>query len=101
MAVKKVKNVLHPKSSVRTGKLKKTFWLLDVNYELREDKPELWMWGIEDTGQHVVVIDKNCQDYFYIVQRENTHSEIVIRQIPKTEFPHIIKNGASRKEILR
>ena len=92
MAVKKVKNVLPNRlCSVGHGKLKKVFWLLDINYELRGDKPELWMWGVDIEGQRVLIIDKNYQDYFYIVLKDGANPEAVIKQIQKPEFPHITK----------
>jgi DNA polymerase I len=71
--------------------LKKTFWLLDVNYELRGDKPELWMWGIDDMGKRVLIIDKGFHDYFYIVLKEGASPKVIVKQIQKTEFSHIMK----------
>jgi DNA polymerase I len=39
-----------------------TFWLLDVNYEVKNDKPEIWLWGIDEFGRRILVIDKNFLD---------------------------------------
>ena len=99
MAVKKVKNVLPNRLCVPGRRqLKRTFWLLDINYELRGDKPELWMWSIDATGKRVLIIDKNYQDYFYIVLKENANPETVIKQIQKTEFPYITKMEPTEKK---
>ena len=78
--------------------MKKTFWLLDVNYELHEDKPELWIWGIDDTGKRVLIIDKSFQDYFYVVLKDGTSPETVIKQITKTQFPLITKTELVEKK---
>ena len=31
--------------------MKVSFWLLDVNYEVREHKPEMWIWCIDNHGK--------------------------------------------------
>jgi DNA polymerase I len=43
--------------------MKLTFWLLDINYEIKNDKPEIWLWGISSSGERVLVIDRNFQAY--------------------------------------
>ena len=79
--------------------MKKTFWLLDINYETKNSEPELWMWGIAENGQRVLIIDKNFQDYFYVVLEEDTSPEAVIKQIleRKTEYPYITKMESIEK----
>jgi DNA polymerase I len=80
--------------------LKKLFWLLDINYELRNDQPELWMWGIDDSGNRVLIIHKDFQDYFYIVLKENAQPQTIIKQIQqqKTEFSLITKTETTDKK---
>ena len=31
------------------------FWFLDINYEVGEHKPEIWIWGIDEKGQEKVL----------------------------------------------
>jgi DNA polymerase I len=78
--------------------LKKAFWLLDVNYEQRENKPQLWMWGIDTQGKRILIVDKNFQDYFYIVLKEGANPETVVKQITKTAFPLITKTEPTEKK---
>ena len=47
--------------------MKLTFWLLDINYEVKEHKPEVWLWGIDDKENRVLVIDREFTPYFYAV----------------------------------
>ncbi|MFB3888199.1 MAG: DNA-directed DNA polymerase [Candidatus Bathyarchaeia archaeon] len=47
-----------------------TFWLLDINSEMKEGLPELWMWGITANSERVLVIDRNFLNYFYAVTQE-------------------------------
>jgi DNA polymerase I len=71
--------------------LKLTFWLLDVNYEVKEHKPEMWIWGIDDQGKRVLVLDRNFPAYFYAVIKKGEKPEAVIERIlaRKAELPYI------------
>jgi len=74
--------------------MKVVFWLLDVNYEVREQKPEVWIWGIDDKGQRTLIIDPNFLTYFYLVIKEGTNPQSIIQNIESrktSEFPSIIK----------
>lgn len=46
------------------------FWLLDVNYEVAENRAQIWLWGIDATGQRILIIDDTFPDYFYAVVEE-------------------------------
>jgi len=73
--------------------VKIVFWLLDVNYEVREHKPEIWIWGIDDKEQRILIIDRNFLAYFYMVVKDGQNPQTVIERIKarKTEFPSILK----------
>jgi DNA polymerase I len=73
--------------------MKITFWLLDVNYEVKEHKPEMWMWGIDNQGKRVLILDRNFPAYFYAVIREGENPQAVIEDIlsRKAELPFIIR----------
>lgn len=34
--------------------MKKTFWLPDVNYKVKDHQPEMWIWGIDEEGKAAV-----------------------------------------------
>jgi len=78
---------------LRLYELKVTFWLLDVNYEVREHKPEMWIWGIDDQGKRVLILDRNFLAYFYAVVKEGENPQAVIEKISsrKAEFPFILR----------
>jgi DNA polymerase I len=73
--------------------LKKIFWLLDVNYEVRNGHPELWIWGIDDTAKRILIIDPHFTPYFYVVTKESITPDAVIKTIKQnqTEYPAITK----------
>lgn len=73
--------------------MKVTFWLLDVNYEVKNNTPEIWLWGIDDSGNRVLVIDRNFLAYFYAVIEENVDPAKVVEEIEagKGEYPFITK----------
>ena len=63
--------------------MKVTFWLLDINSESKNDKAELWLWGIDDKGNRVLVIDRNYIDYFYAVVEDGFDASNVAEEIRK------------------
>jgi len=74
--------------------MKLVFWLLDVNSETRAQKPEVWLWGIDNKGQRVLVIDPNFHAYFYLVLKENFDPQAIIKSIEtrkSTDFSSITK----------
>jgi len=71
--------------------MKIAFWLLDVNYEVKNNTPEVWLWGIDDSGKRVLFIDRNFLAYFYVVVEEGFHSAIVVEEIKKGQYSLIAK----------
>ena len=57
------------------------FWLLDINYEVKDHKPEVWLWGIDEEGRRVLVIDKSFQPYFYAVLKDSEDPRKVYERI--------------------
>jgi len=73
--------------------MKKIFWLLDVNYEVKENRPELWIWGIDNEGKRILIIDRNFMSYFYLVLEEKGNPKTVIEAIQsqKANYPFLVK----------
>jgi len=71
--------------------MKITFWLLDLNYEVRNNTPEIWLWGIDDSGNRVLVVDRNFVAYFYAVVDEGVGPEKVVEEIEKGSHASITK----------
>jgi len=73
--------------------MKKMFWLLDVNYEVKEHKPEMWIWGIDDEDKRILIIDRNFLPHFYLVVEQNEDPLLIIETIEslKTDYPLIKK----------
>jgi len=81
--------------------VKTVFWLLDINYEVREHKPEVWIWGIDDEAQRVLIIDRNFLAYFYLVIMEGQDAKRIIENINarKTEeFPAVLKTEQVKRK---
>jgi DNA polymerase I len=79
--------------------MKATFWLLDINYEMKENTPELWIWGIDKNGKRVLIIDRNFTPYFYLVLEEEKNPKTIIETIhsKKTEYPYLVKLEEANK----
>lgn len=78
---------------VRIGEssMKVTFWLLDLSYEVKDDVPEIWLWGVTSSGERVLVIDRNFVSYFYAVIEEAADPEKVVNEIDQGRFPCVSK----------
>jgi DNA polymerase I len=71
--------------------MKITFWLLDLNYDVEDDVPEVWMWGITASGERVVIVDRSLVAYFYAVVEETANPDRVVEAINHGHFPCISK----------
>jgi len=71
--------------------MKVAFWLLDVNYEVKNNTPEVWLWGIDNSGKRMLIIDRNFIDYFYAVVEEGFDPTKVVKEIEKGHYPSIVK----------
>ena len=45
------------------------FWLLDATYDVVGNIPEIRLWGIDDKGRRVVLLERNFRPYFYVLPR--------------------------------
>jgi DNA polymerase I len=71
--------------------MKITFWLLDINYEVSDKGAETWLWGITDTGERILIIDRDFPDYFYAILEEGADPSTVIEHIKRAQHPSIVK----------
>lgn len=71
--------------------MKVTFWLLDVNYEVKAGATELWMWGVTDSSQRILVIDRSFVSYFYAVLEKGSEAAKITEDIEKEYGNSILK----------
>jgi DNA polymerase I len=70
--------------------VKVTFWLLDISTKTVNDTAELWLWGISENGDRVLVVDRNFVDYFYAVVAEGFDPSKVAEDIMKTNGAAVV-----------
>jgi DNA polymerase I len=66
--------------------MKATFWLLDINYEVKNGTPEIWLWGVDNTGKRVLIIDRNFLAYFYVIIEDRFDPAKVVNEIKKEQY---------------
>jgi DNA polymerase I len=71
--------------------MKAAFWLLDVNYEVKNGTPEIWLWGIDDSEKRVLIIDRNFLAYFYAIIEDGFDPANVVNEIKKMQYPSVEK----------
>ena len=72
-----------------------------MNSELREQKPEVWIWGIDDKGECILIIEQSFPAYFYLTVKDGYNERSVVQAITarQKEFPLILKLQPLRAEI--
>jgi len=67
--------------------------LLDVNYEVKDHQPEVWIWGIDDNGKRILIIDRNFLAYFYLLIKEKENPQAIMKRIQthKGDLPFLVK----------
>lgn len=57
------------------------FWLIDVNDEVIDGRPEVRMWGLDDENRRVLVIDRTFLPYFYLLLEDGIDPKAVLKEI--------------------
>ena len=68
------------------------FWLLDINDEIVDGKPEIRLWGLDDEGRRTLIIGRGFLPYFYLLLKDDAKTEDVLKEIDvrKTSTPGIV-----------
>ncbi len=71
--------------------MKIVFWLLDVNHEVKDGVGEVWLWGIDESGKRVLVIDRSFVGYFYVVLEDAADGADVAEEVLKKHGNLVVK----------
>ncbi len=78
--------------------MKITFWLLDINSKSNKDSVELCLWGIDNQGNRVLVVDRNFIAYFYVVIKDGFKSADVAAKISNAYALSIVKTELTERK---
>jgi len=67
--------------------LKTRLWLLDITDRVVDGVSETHLWGIDDAGRRVLVIDRRFRPYFYLLLAENVDFASVTPDVKKKLTP--------------
>jgi DNA polymerase, archaea type len=71
--------------------LKLKFWLLDLNPKIDDSKTEVQLWGIDEQGNRVLVVDRGFVAYFYALLTGNVEAAVVAEKIKSTFGAAVLK----------
>ena len=74
------------------------FWLLDLNPKIDDANVELWLWGIDEFGNRVLVIDRSFVAYFYAVLFEGVDASNVRAEISSAFGSAIVKTEVAERK---
>lgn len=61
--------------------MKLVFWLLDINPKVSDGKVDIWLWGIDQSGNRLLLIDHDFTGYFYAVLHGGADASLIEQQI--------------------
>lgn len=79
--------------------MKLTFWLLDISTKNVNDTAELWLWGITENGNRVLLIDRSFVDYFYVVMKDGFAPTKIADKIMQTHGATIVKMEVAERRL--
>ncbi len=80
--------------------MNRRFWLLDLNYEARDGKPTIWLWGITPDHKRILVIQE-YEPYFYVSPTKTQDPMELKERLDKDcPFPWLGTTVLERKKLL-
>jgi len=83
------------------SEMKVRFWLLDIGYTLISNNvPRLELWGIDESGRRVLILDEMFRPYFYVKLSEDANPEDVflkLKNLSKLGSPILKVDVVKRK----
>lgn len=76
------------------------FLLLDASYEIRGAEPVIMLWGVDERGEPVILLDKSFRPYFYAILDEDADESQVaarVKALSKPRSPIISVERVSRR----
>lgn len=61
--------------------MKIPFWLLDIDYEMVDGRPEVHLWGLDQENRRILAIDRTPVPYFYLVLEKDRNPGEVVQSI--------------------
>jgi|GEM_PF-59553 len=71
--------------------VKLVFWLLDINPKVDGNRVDLWLWGIDEAGNRILLVERNFTAYFYVVLHGGADPSKVTEEIVKTSGDDVAK----------
>jgi len=82
--------------------MKCRFYLLDVNEDEWEGKPCVRLWGLDEKGRRVLVLDTQIMPYFYFLFAGDENVDSIRQQLlhDKKRFPKVLSVTVETKKLL-
>jgi DNA polymerase I len=74
------------------------FYLLDISGETTPQGSVIWLWGIDDTGKNVLIVDKSFKPYFYAIPKEDANPDILSSW--QTDHTDILDISVEEKKLI-
>ncbi|TLN08526.1 hypothetical protein FDZ71_10325, partial [bacterium] len=75
------------------------FYLLDISGETTPQGSVIWLWGIDDAGKRVLIVDKVFKPYFYAIPKEDTRPDSILSSW-QTDHADILDVSIEEKKLI-
>src|SRR5712692_6087124 len=65
--------------------MKLTFYLLDINYEIIQHKPQVRLWGVTEQGERILILDESFAPYFYLTAKRRDDLNSILKQLEENK----------------
>lgn len=77
------------------------FFLLDISAEKTPQGSEIWLWGVDDNGRDILIVDRSFKPYFYAIPKEGSSPDSISDTLPssKTDYGDILDVSVEEKKL--
>lgn len=77
------------------------FFLLDLGEETTSQGSEIWLWGIDDDGKIVLLVDRSFRPYLYAIPKEGSAPETIFDALRSSgnSYANVLESSVEEKKL--
>lgn len=77
------------------------FFLLDLGEETTSQGSEIWLWGIDEDGKNVLLVDREFRPYLYAIPKEGSAPETIFDALRSSgsDYANVLESSVEEKKL--